>query len=853
MASFLYLIARSLTINPTDHIMLKNYFTIAWRNVQRNKGYTLMNIAGLAFGLAVFIAVLVYVNYETSFDKWDKQLKRVYRVDNTQTWGSDASTTIWTPYPFGTQLLSISPEIQGLTRVFDKGEGLITAGDKQIYVDKIMAADSAFLNVLPYHLKYGNALSALKQPGQAIISSALSYKLFGVENSIGKTFTVDTYKLCTVIGIYEATGPSHLDFNICMSLFTKQPDHWGFQQYITYVLLKPGATTAALPAKSKTVLINGIAAYSYTSMSKSDLKLSDPGNQQEQWLKTNMQHTIDQVVFKPVADIHLFSTATAYRDAIENHPLFNFKSGNGTPVIFFSIAAVLVLVLACINYINLSIARAGKRAKEAGMRKVMGAGRYQLIKQFLAEAFVQSFIALILGLVLAKWIVSLINSAFNMHLTFFNRLLPSQGWVFSAELLLLILMVTLLSGAYPAFVLSSFRPARVLKGEITKSVKGKLLRNSLVILQFSISACFIIGMIVVYKQLHYINSTDPGFSTEQVLVLKPKSSSIITPQDNNQKIDLIRTQLSQLPGVKGVAVTDFYPGTPSMVSEADASYNNREGKITFDYVHFDYFKVLSMKIISGRDFSQAYTSDTVNSAVINETAARYMGFKESIGQTVKVVGRGYHIIGIVKDNHVAGYNSKIVPELYAIGVNKQLFGGYKSVLVKISGRDAAATTKAISAYWKAIEPAYPLRYSWLDQDFARLLDKYERFGKITILLSGVSIIIALMGIFALSAFAAAQRTKEIGIRKVFGASVAGITAMLSLDFLKLVSVALLIAFPVSYWGTHQWLQEFAYRIPLTWLIFFFAGIIILSIALITVSIQAIKAAVVNPVKSLRAE
>jgi putative ABC transport system permease protein len=833
--------------------MLKNYFTIAWRNVQRNKGYTLMNIAGLAFGLAVFIAALLYVNYETSFDKWDKQLKRVYRVDNTQTWGENIDHTIWTPYPFGTQLIAQSPEIEALTRVFDKGEGLVTAGEKQIYVDKVMTADSAFLSVLPYHLKYGSATAALKQPGQAIITSALSYKLFGEENSIGKTFTVNNGKPCTVTGIYEATGPSHLDFNICTSLFTKQPDHWGFQMFITYVLMKPGAKTAALAGRARTVLINGIASYSYKSMVQGNPKLVEPVSQQEQWLKTNMQQSVNQIDFKPVADIHLYSTATAYRDAIENHPLFNFKSGNGTPVIFFSIAAVLVLVLACINYINLSIARAGKRAKEAGMRKVMGAGRYQLIKQFLAEAFVQSFIALVLGLILSKWIISLINSAFGMNLVFFNRLFSSQGLMFSSELLLLIVVVTLLSGAYPAFILSSFRPARVLKGEITKSIKGKLLRNSLVVLQFSISACFIIGMIVVYKQLHYMNSTDPGFSTEQVLVLKPKSNLVITPGDPANKIDLLRTQLAQLPGVKGVAVTDFYPGTPSMVAEADASYNNGQGKITFDYVHFDYFKVLNMKMLAGRDFSPAYGTDTATSAVINETAVRYMGFKEPIGQTVKVMGRDYHVIGIVKDNHVAGYNSKIVPELYAIGVQPRMFGGYKSILVKVNGRDAGASAKAIEAYWKTIEPEYPLRYSWLDQDFARLLDKYERFGKITILLSAVSIVIALMGIFALSAFAAAQRTKEIGVRKVFGASVAGITAMLSLDFLKLIIIALVIAFPISYWFTHQWLQEFAYRIPLNGLIFFFAGLVILTVALVTVSIQAVKAAVVNPIKSLRTE
>jgi putative ABC transport system permease protein len=273
--------------------------------------------------------------------------------------------------------------------------------------------------------------------------------------------------------------------------------------------------------------------------------------------------------------------------------------------------------------------------------------------------------------------------------------------------------------------------------------------------------------------------------------------------------------LMRIPGVKSAAATDFYPGTPSMANQMTTTYSGHESIMTYDYVHFDYFKTLNVKVISGRDFSTAYSSDTVNTAIINETAARVMKFKDPIGQQLNIMNRDYHIIGVVKDNHVAGYNSVIVPEVYAIGAPRGMLGGYKVMLVKINGRDAAATTKAIQAYWKTLEPNFPLRYTWLDRDFAKLLDKYERFGKITILLSGVSIVIALMGIFALSAFAAAQRTKEIGIRKVFGASVAGITAMLSLDFLKLIVLALLIAFPVAYWGTYKWLQEFAYRIELS--------------------------------------
>lgn len=833
--------------------MLKNYFIITWRNVQRNKGYTLMNVAGLAFGIAAFIAALVYVNYETGFDKWDKQLGCTYRVNIKETWGDEVNNSAWSPSPLGAQLVANCPEVQAATHISDKGQQLVTVADKQFYIDKVMAADSSFLTVMPYRLKYGSAAAALKQPGEAIITSATSLKLFGTENSIGKTMILNNGQTYTVAGVYDGKAQSHLDFNICTSFSTQVGTNWSASVYFTYALLKPGTDLTSLSKKAKSIMISSLAAYSYGRMSASDPKVSKPGDQAAEWVKANLGHSVDLVTFEPVADIHLLSKAKLYRDAAENHPLFNTTGGNSAPVIFFGIAALLVLVLACINYINLSIARAGKRAKESGMRKVMGAGRNQLIGQFLAEAFVQSFIAMIIGLLLAKWIIAILNSAFGMHLSFFDNGSGVANLIFGGQLLLLVLLVTLLSGAYPAFILSSFKAAKVLKGEITKSVKGRLLRNGLVILQFSISACFIIGMAVVYLQLHYINATDPGFNTEQVLVLKPYSGRLIDPGMPDNKIDLVKTQLMQIPGVKSVAVTDFYPGTPSNVTGADAKFNNRTGQVTFDFVHFDYFKTLNMKFVAGRDFSPAYTSDTVNSAVINETAARYMGYKNPIDHEVELIGVKYNIIGVVKDNHVAGYNSLIVPEVYGIAVQKHMFGGYKSVLVKVNGHEVSATTQAITKCWKGIEPGYPLRYSWLDQDFAKLLDKYERFGKITILLSVVSMIIALMGIFALSAFAAAQRTKEIGIRKVFGASVAGITTMLSMDFLKLIILALVVAFPISYIAAHKWLQEFAYQVHLSWLVFAGAGVVILAVALLTVSIQAIKAAVVNPVKSLRTE
>ncbi|MFT3822541.1 MAG: ABC transporter permease [Chitinophagaceae bacterium] len=833
--------------------MFTNYIIVAWRNIQRSKGYSFINISGLAVGMAVFIATLIYVNHETSFDQWDKQLANAYRLNVAQTWDGSKEYTMWTSAPLGPQLLATSPEVQAVTRIADKRELLISTADKQLYINKIMGADSSFLDVLPYHLKYGSAASALKAPNTAIVNKTTSLKLFGTENSVGHTFKLVDGRIFTVTGITEDNTRSHLDFNICLSAFASRQGNWSADVYITYVLLKPGADATALSKKARLLLINGLATYSYNQQAGRDASVAAPGNSAEAWLKNNLQRSIDEVALEPVANIHLYSKAAGYRDAAENHPLFNTTGGNDKPILFFATTALLILILACINYTNLAVARAGKRAREAGVRKAIGAQRYELIGQFLTEAFLQSLIALAIGLILAKGIISVVNTAFNMQLDIFDNAFMQQNWKLALQLLTLVIVVSLFSGGYPAFILSSFRAAKVLKGEITKSVKGRYLQNGLIVLQFAISTCFVIGMTVVYLQLNYMRSTDPGFNTSQVLVLHPYSTDLIDPSSPASKLETIKHQLSQLPGVSNVAVTDFYPGTPSNVTEAEASFNERPVKVTFNFIHFDYFKTLDIKFVAGRDLSTAYALDSVNSAVINETAARVFAGKDPIGQQIETMGTKYTVVGVVKDNHIAGFNTLITPEVYGIGVQKGLFGGYRGILVKVSGGKAVETTEAISKYWKTIEPNYPLRYTWLDHDFAKLITRYEQLWMITILLAAISTIIALKGIFALSAFAASQRTREIAIRKIFGASVTRITTLLTMDFLKLTLLALLIAFPVALIISKQWLMEFAYQVPINSLIFVLAGLTITALALLTVGIQALKAAVVNPAKSLKAE
>lgn len=836
--------------------MLKNYFTIAWRNIRQNAAYTAFNITGLAIALAVFIVALLYVNNETSYDRWDKQLGRVYRVGISQTHDGESQDMYWTSYPMGNQLLNTCPETEAVTRTIESGEQLITRGANSLYEKKIILADSTFFSVFPYKFIAGSRADALSKPNTAVITKALAEKVFGKEAAVGKTIEVSnayrgavTYQ---VTGVIEKTGPSHLDFNICLSYFNNNPGYWGRQIYTTYVLLKPGASITALANKASAIYLNGQAAYLYKEFSADNKNLMAPGSQPAEWLKTNDKLASASVFLEKAEDIHLKPRATGWNDAAANHPVINSEAGNNMPVIFFSIAALLVLLLACINYTNLSIARAGKRAKETGMRKVMGASRRQLVWQFLAEAFLQCIAALLLGLVLAIWITGIINNAFGMELTFWDALLPQHNWYLLLQLAGIVVAVTLLSGTYPAFILSSFRAIKVLKGNMVKNIKGKLLRNSLVVLQFAISACFITSLLVIYGQLHYMRTNDPGFATDQVLVLKPANTALISPRDKDQKLSLIQHRLLQVPGVVQVTAADGYPGMPS-TNVQGAEYMGHTFDMAFNYIYYDYFKVLKMPLVQGRDFSPAYAVDSMNAAVINETAARKMGIKNPVGQKVNIMLRDYTIIGVLKDNYQAGYNTAIAPSIYAIGAKTGLLSGYNGLLVKLKGDDAEKTVAAIQALWKTIEPAYPLKYSWLDEDFGKLVAKYERFGKITSMLGVISFFIALMGIFALSAFTASQRTKEIGIRKVFGASVTGITAMLSRSFITLVALALVIAFPLSYWLMGRWLQDFAYRIQISWLVFACTGGIILFTAVLTVSIQGIKAAIANPIQSLRSE
>ncbi|SEL53047.1 ABC transporter permease [Parapedobacter koreensis] len=830
--------------------MLNNYFKTAWRSLWANNVYAAINIAGLSIGLTVVVLVLLYINRERSYDRWDTRLEQIYRVGVSERTEDGLEQSPSVQYPLGTFLAEECPEVELTSRVrVPYGETLVAVDGQEFYETKAISADSNFFALFPYRFIHGNGRTALSQPNTAVITKAMSTKLFGDADPIGKRLAINLQEHYTITGVIEKQGPSHLDFNICLSYHsTHFAANWFMRNHDTYVRLNPTVSRAALEEKAtKHYALHYAASYTDGSAGTT-VNTVDPVH----WLAE--QHGISGlgVFFEPVGDIHL--RPIGFEAWSAQQAVYDFNPTNQRPVTIFSLVALLVLLLACVNYTNMAIAQGGKRAKESGVRKVMGASRQQLIYQFLAESFIQCVFAVLLAVAMVAILVSAINNTFGLKLVFWNAFDAQQNWQLVGQLVGVLLATTLLSGMYPAFVLSQYKPVRVLNGDITKTVKGRWLRNGLLVFQYSIASCFIISVIIIALQLRFMRNHDAGFDTDQVLRIEVTHTKLFPGQADDRSV-FVKQELLRLPGVKTVSTGQLYPGLPYSDAVQTAVYDGgQQLAMQFGLVNFDYFNVMGMPIVEGRDFSTAFARDTIDAAVINETAARKMGWQDPVGKTVGFLGMEYRVIGVLKDSHLSGYENEVLPQLYMMGVDEpRNFSGHQFVFVKIDGRQAQQALQAVTTFWKMLEPELPVRYSWLDDDFARLLEKHERFAVLTSWLTGAALGIAVMGIFALSAFSIQQRTKEIGIRKVLGASVAGIVRLLSTGFVKLVIMAIAIASPIAWWMMNKWLEDFAYRIDIEWWMFATAGMAALIIALLTLSWQAVRAAVANPVESLRDE
>lgn len=792
--------------------MIKNYFKIAFRNLWRHRVFSFINILGLTIGMTACFLIFLYVKFELSYDSFHTKGGRIYRIVadiKTPTETIKSNGPSWAvPAHLGD-----FPEVETAVRVL--GDNVLFRKDNIKFNEtKTLWADSAFFNVFDFKLLKGNPNTVLKDPFRIVLSESSAKKYFGNNDPVGQTILITgdarPAKVTGVMKDIPENSQIQGDVVISMSTITRKfadgiDNQWGNYGPLAYILLKPHTNYHALQKKFPAFLEK------------------NNGKEMEQM---QMRPTL---FLEPLKDVYLKSDRGG------------FVSGSITNVYIFSIVALFILIIACINFINLTTARSTERAREVGVRKVVGAGRMQLARQFIGESVLISLIAFALTLGIASLLLPSFNELAGKIVS--SSIFENLNYVLI--LFLAAIGVGLLAGIYPAFVLSSFRPTIVLKGRFATGTKGNFLRKSLVVSQFTISTALIIGTIIVYTQMNYMRNRDLGFKKDQVLVLDTNRDS---------KINILKQAIAGLPNVEDVSLSSSVPASSN--ASAYSEIENVKGdmqvaNLNIYFVDFNYIPLYKIKMAAGRPFSGDYKTDTTQAMILNETAARMFGYsrpEQAIGKKFNQWGREGKIIGVVKDFHFRSLQEPIKPLSMRIEPSR-----YDYLSVSISAKNISATLDAIKKEWKTIIPNKPFSYYFLDEFFNRQYKSEEQFGKLFLDFALLAIFISCLGLLGLASYSTMQRTKEIGIRKTLGASVPTILRLLSKDFLKLVIIAFLIAAPISGYFMHKWLNDFAYRTSMSWWIFVIAGLIAISIAMLTVSFQAIKAAIANPVRSLRTE
>ena len=808
--------------------MIKNYIKTAFRSLQKNKGFTAINVLGLALGLATCLLIVFYVVDELSYDKYNVNASRIYRVNEDLKLGDNKVQYAVCMAPLAQTLKNDFPDVENTVRLKKIGDMHVTKGTESILEDNALFADPSVFDVFTLPAIYGDEKIALTEPNTVVITEDMAKKYFGRLNVVGESLIIDgnlqkPIKVTAVIKNILEQSHFHADFLVSMASNPEgHSTEWLRSDYNTYVLMRKGADYKKLEAQFPQFL----RKYSGGQMQQ-ELNMSyDTFEKNGSYFRLNMM---------PLTDIHLHSNLTGELGI----------NGNVEYVYIFSAIAIFILLIACVNFMNLSTARSANRAREVGVRKVLGSARKHLIFQFLAESTMVTFIAVIIALVAAM----LILPAFN-HFAGKNIVVNSHTLIWLApSALIAILLIGFLAGLYPAFFLSAFNPMQVLKGKISAGFKGGALRSFLVVLQFSISIFLIIGTLVIYNQLHYIQNRDLGYNRNQVLIIQHAF-------ELGDHAKTFKQEIKQLPGVTNATLSGYLPvkstrGTGIFYKEAVADPKQSLFPQIWS-IDEDYISTLAMKIKSGRDFSAQMPSDS-NAIVINETAAKFLGFTDPVNKVVYRSSGGpnptykpYTIIGMVKDFNFSSLRDNISP------VVMQLNTDNSSLSIKVNTANIPALLSQIEAKWKDFTPAY-FQYTFMDQDFDAMYRSEQRIGTIFIAFTTLAIVIACLGLFGLAAYAAEQRTKEIGIRKVLGASIANIAGMLSKDFIKLICIAIVISSPIAWYLMQKWLQDFAYRINIEWWVIAISGFAAILVAFITISFQSIKAAVANPVDSLRSE
>jgi len=780
--------------------MLSSYIKIALRNLKRHKGYSTINIFGLAVGMACCMIILFWVQDEFSYDDFHENETEIFRV--VQKWDGDQGEMgqEWIPGSVAPLLKSDYPEIQKATRVLFRLPKQISSGEKS-FIKTCAIVDPSFFSIFSFPFVSGNKDAALKNPDSVVISESMAAKIFGPMNPLGQTLKYDDTHVLKITGIFaDVPVHSHLQFDFCLpySILPASYPQWNNNDHIVYVQLTNANEYDSINSK-----ISGV-------------------------LKNHQERCESVLALQPLNEVHLYALSGIDRM---------------TYITIFSAMALIVLLIACINFMNLATAKATQRAKEVGLRKVIGSRKNQLITQFLSESMILAFIAMIAGLFLTLFLLPFVNNIVGQEINL----------EFSSRLILGIVSMTLLTGfiagSYPAFFLSSFNPVNVMKGIHGSDNRTRiaLFRKTLTVVQFSISIFFIIAAISIYRQMAFANSRDMGIDKNNIILLDMRG-------ELKEKYETVKTALLRQPSISSVTSIDIPPLIAWNNTTDDVEWDGMDpnSRLSFSIktVDYDFLNTFDAEMASGRFFSKSHITDASDAYVINETAAEAMGLDSPLGTGTSLWGVEGKIIGLVKDFHIASLRRDISPLILRVRANK---ANYVCIRIMPGSGHMMGAIESIRETFADIIPAYPFSYSFLADEYNGMYANENLTGAITLCITILMIIISCLGLLGLASFMAEQKRKEIGVRKVLGASVNQIVSMLSNDFIKRILISNVIAWPVAYYFVNRWLGDFAYRIDLRFDVFVYAALISIVLALATVSYQSIRAASANPIDSLKYE
>ena len=789
--------------------MFKNLIKTAFRHILKHPGYSILNILGLTLGISSALFLIIYVSDEVSYDRYHEKSDRIYRVSSKITEPDDQFTWIVAQIPFGPQVVQDYPEVQSFVRFINMPRALYKFEDKEFTEENFFYADSTLFYIFTYKVLKGDVKAALTEPNKIILTERIATRYFGDSDPIGKTLTAGTSTFEVTGVIEDVPFNSHFRFDAISSRnnLPKQLGTWGNFGVFTYLLFPENFDVKAFETKMQAMY----DAYMKTIFGGMNIKI--------------------EYILEPMTRIHLYST-----NAGEPEP-----TGSITYVYIFAIVALFLVLIAGMNYMNLATARSARRAREVGLRKVVGSRRGPLIAQFLSESTVFTLISLILSLIILVVLLPKFNmlagKSFDLHIIYSPVVLLT--------LIGVILVVGIFGGSYPAFFLSRFSPVTVLKGEITQGSAGSLFRKILVVFQFAISVIMIICTLVVFRQLNYLKTKDQGFDQKDVINITLNGPMV-------RKYLVLKQALTDFPEIKYVTSTDtpIGEGSGKLIFNVETDQGMSQRGVNFAVVDHDFVDALGITIINGRDFQEDMPSDTLTGVVVNETFVKRMNWTEPIGKKVEAGDENTlraRVIGVMKDYHQTGMYNEIESLLLAYRTrNNQIY-------IKLSGNNNQAALSYIESKWKEIFPDQPFSYTYLSERFNRQFEADEKRGLIFTMFTVLAILIACLGLFGLASYMVEQRTKEIGIRKVFGANESIILRLIAKDFLILVTAGIIIAIPVAWYLMNDWLQNYVYRTNIGVPLLVIASLLTIAITFITISYKAYQAAVMNPANSLKTE